>query len=125
MFPMMQKHGQFYFLAGVDDRMPAGDDSPRLTSNDGMRVTAEEAKMMARMARNYVLIQRSLPEENASGSLIDKGSITRDDLMRTLTSALTGSNPDEKWPQKIRSDFVDKFEQFAEWAERSGGFAIY
>lgn len=32
---------------------------------------------------------------------------------------------DERWPVKLRDDFVEKYERFAEWAERSGGFKIY
>lgn len=32
------------------------------------------------------------------------------------------STPDweKKWPQKIREDWVNKFEEFADWAEKSG-----
>jgi hypothetical protein len=30
-----------------------------------------------------------------------------------------------KWPVKIRTDFTDRFEAFADWAEKSGGFQIW
>lgn len=106
LFPSIHKDGQFYVVLGADPRMPEGDQGSRLSSNDGFPVTDEEAKIMARMTRNYVLIQRSL-----------------DDTHKTDT---TGPMPfKEPWPCKIRADWVDKYEQFADWAEKSGGFAIY
>lgn len=76
---------------GRDPRMPEGDDYPRLISNDGFRVTAEEARIIARIAGNYCAYQRLL-------SPGDEG--------------------------KIREDFVEKFERFAEWLPKSRGFTI-
>lgn len=58
---------------------------PMIMTNDGFKVTAAEAKVMARCARNYA----DLREDN--------------------------------W----REDFVEKFRDFADWAERSGGFRIW
>lgn len=106
LFPSLCKDGQFYVVLGVDPRMPEGDQGARLSTNDGFLVTEEEAKIMARLTRNYVVVQRSL-----------------DDTHKTDTS---GPMPfKEPWPCKIRDDWVDKFEKFADWAEKSGGFAIY
>lgn len=73
---------------------------PRILSNDGFRVNAEEARIMARIASNFVEVQRSLPASNTEYIV-----------------------PTE-WPMKIREDFVVKFEQFAEWASMSNGFTI-
>jgi hypothetical protein len=78
-----------------DPRM--GEGYPMLLTNDGFPVTDEEAKIMARVARNFVAIQRGLPD----------------------------NQPEQEKPMKIRKDFVDKFEKFAEWAESSGGFEIW
>lgn len=110
LWPFTQK-AKWYCVFGVDSRMPVTDRYPRLISNDGFRVTAFEAKVMARMARNYVAIQRSIPD------LSPEQEALADDM----------NAPDWKrpWPRKIRTDFVDRFEEFAEWAEKSGGFAIH
>jgi hypothetical protein len=106
LYPCIQgPSGQWYCLFGADKRMPKGDTYPRLISNDGFRVTAEEARVLARVARNYVAIQRSLPEQEQQPF----------DMPAYL----------KHWPQKIRTDFVDKFEQFAAWADKSQGFAIH
>jgi hypothetical protein len=89
-----------YYIVKTDDRF----ESARLTTNDGFEVTAEEAKIMARIAKNFVAVQRSLPEQ---------GEI---DIFAPAYR--------QPWPRKIRSDFVDRYEQFADWAERSNGFSI-
>ena len=100
LFPEIHKDGKFLFLTGADERY----DSGTLGSNDSFRVTANEARIMARMARNYVAIQRALePQESV-------------DIFQPCYM--------QPWPKKICEDFVDKFEKFAEWAERSGGFTI-
>ncbi len=97
LFPCIHDGGSWYCAFGTDERMPTGDTYPRLLSNDGFKVTAEEARIMARVARNFVAIQRTLPDYGGK----------------------------ENWPIKMRTDFTDKFEQFAEWAEKSEGFAVW
>jgi hypothetical protein len=117
------KHGaQWYCVFGQDPRM--GDEYPRLLSNDGFEVTDEEAKIMARIARNFVAVQRSLPEANrAKGTLTSQAEFRREDVVEMLMRGMHGTPPGP-WPEKIRNDFTDNFEKFAEWAERSGGFEI-
>jgi hypothetical protein len=73
----------------------------------GFEATEEEAKVMPRMARNYVAIQRTLDETH------------RLDPLDAIPYYL------RKFPQKIRNDWVDNYEQFADWAEASRGFKIY
>lgn len=69
----------------------------QIGTNDGFSIGATDAKLMARVARNFVAIQRTLgPEAEKLG-----------------------------WPRPIRTDFVDRFEAFADWAEKSGGFKIW
>lgn len=104
LFPFTQKL-KWYCVFGIDERMPASDRYPRIISNDGFPVTDEEAKIMARMARNYVAIQRTLPEQPEP--------------------EFGAPEWEQPWPRKIRTDFVDQFEKFAEWAEKSGGFEIW
>lgn len=127
LFACVQSGPKWYCAFGVDPRMPEGDEYPRLLSNDGFQVTADEARIMARVARNYVAIQRTLPEpspeELATAGLRQKMSFKREDVEAMLMHAMSGGGQ-EQWPLKIRKDFTDKFEEFADWAERSEGFEI-
>lgn len=91
LFPCVSIGAKYCYQPGLDQRIEKG---PLLITNDGMKITAAEAKIMARIARNYVAIQRGLPDDSDA-------------------------------PRKIRTDFVDRFEKFADWAERSGGFRIW
>jgi len=87
----------------VDDKYPA------IICNCGFEVTDEEAKVMARIARNYAAIQHSLPDP------------TEEEQNTPITTP-------EHWrpfPKKIRGDWVENYERFAEWAEKSQGFKVY
>src|SRR4051812_48792835 len=64
LWPLDRQDGRYYFLPGVDPRMPEGDGYPRVLSNDGFPVTDEEAKIMARMVRNFCIVQESLSESH-------------------------------------------------------------
>lgn len=123
LWPCIQNGGQWYCVFGTDPRMPEGDQYPRLMSNDGFEVTEEEAKIMARMARNFVAVQRSLPDTSTPDDARGKSEFKREDVLGALQRGMFGGK--EHWPVKIRSDFTDKFEKFAEWAEKSGGFSIH
>jgi hypothetical protein len=67
-------------------------------------VTDEEARIMARMARNVVAVQRSLSDDDRTDPL---------------------AHEPPKWPSKFRDDWTDQYEKFADWAEKSGGFSIH
>lgn len=128
LWPCLHNGGQWFCAFGVDPRMPQGDDYPRILSNDGFKVTAEEARIMARVARNVVAIQRLLPdptpEELAGAGWTRKTSFKREDVEQLLMRAMSDAKPGP-WPVKIRTDFTDLFEKFADWADRSNGFAIW
>lgn len=124
LWPCIGNGAQWYCVWGVDPRMPDGDNYPRIRSNDGFAVTAEEAKIMARVARNFVAIQRSLPDNNKADDAMTRGSVNQEQLLNLMTRALQHTEPGP-WPVKIREDFVDRFEAFAEWADTSGGFKIW
>lgn len=128
LWPCIHRGGQWYCTFGVDPRMPQGDNYPALLSNDGFKVTAEEARIMARVARNFVAIQRTLPdptpEEMEGAGWNQKPIFERKDVEQVLMRAMSGAAPGP-WPVKIRADFTDLFEKFAPWAERSGGFAVF
>ena len=122
LFPCVRNGGERYCVWGVDARMPEGDDYPRLLSNDGFLVTSEEAKVMARCARNFVAVQRSLPDAHrGSGTTSTQVAFERKDVEELLIRAMSGATPGP-WPVKIRDDFTEKYEKFADWAEQSGGF---
>ena len=104
-FQSLHKGGR-YFLCS-DDPRDEGATYPGIIANDGYRITAEEARVLARIARNYAKITAALPEENAKDVPV--------------------STPDylKPWPAKTRDDWNDRFLAFADWAEKSGGFAIW
>lgn len=93
LFPAVKLENGGWEMAGnaneLDARFPADITYPLTLTNDGFKITDEEAKIMARCARNYVAIKRGYPED-----------------------------------ERIRSDFLDRIEAFANWAEKSGGFSI-
>lgn len=126
LFSSIHHGGQWYCAFGLDPRM--GDRYPMLLTNDGFVVTEEEAKIMARIARNFVAIQRTLPDEDMTEGVAGtkgKEGFRREDVERMLIAAMNDTEANEKWPRKIRADFVDRFERFADWAEKSGGFEIW
>jgi len=79
--------------------------------------------MMARMARNFAAVQRTLPEENRTQDLRGKTTFRKQDVMDLLMRSMAGGAPGP-WPVKVRDDFTAQIEQFAEWAPRSGGFHV-
>jgi hypothetical protein len=124
LFASIHHGGQWYCVFDQDERM--GAEYPRILSNDGFEVTADEAKIMARIARNYVAVQRSLPEENRGLGINSQAkAFGKEDVLKMLARGMNDAPYNEIWPMKIRDDFTEKFEQFAPWAEQSGGFKIY
>lgn len=153
LWPTVHHQGQWYMpgKAGkIDERFKEAKYPPNL-SNDGFVVKEDEARIMARFCRNWVLVQRSLPEENRTESFFqgEKGreGVKLEDLEAMLakyglTSGFIKSMMDkgqppielmtlimraeecDHWPLKVRDDFVDKIEEFADWADQSGGFTI-
>lgn len=96
LFPSIHKNGKWCAVFGTDSRFPDNAQYPGIIANDGFRVTADEARIMARIARNFVNMQWA-----------------------------TKATEDNAWPVKIREDFTDRYEAFAEWAIKSGGFTIW
>lgn len=80
---------------------------PTLLCNcGGFEVTPEETHVLARIARNYATIQRSIPDQTEE---------ERDRIPEYM----------RPFPIKIREDWVEQYEQFAEWAEQSQGFKVH
>lgn len=78
--------------------------------NDGARVTAAEAKDMAKVARWLADYQDDLYAQWMLESEEDR------QRMRDSLSGL--------YKTPVRRDFVDKIRAFADWADKSGGFRI-
>jgi hypothetical protein len=96
LYTCVQRGPRWHAVFGPDPRMgPPGSRYPRLISNDGFPVSDEEARIMARVASNFVLLNRPDPGTNIEPV------------------------------QHIRADFLDRFEAFSQWAENCGGFAIW
>lgn len=82
-----------------------------LMYNDGGKVTAKEAKEMAKMARLIVANQERLHK------YFDK--LSEEDKKRYQ------ENKNKLYHLPVRKDFVEKVKNFADWAEKSGGFKVY
>lgn len=89
----------------------------------GFDVTEEEARIMARMARNFATIQNILPEKNRDSGIPSKEHFDRADLVELIAEAMAGTKAGP-WPVKVRDDFTAKIAAFADWAPKSGGFRI-
>jgi hypothetical protein len=79
---------------------------PAIICNCGFEITAEEASVMARIARNFAAIQRTLEEP------AEVVHVTTPDYLKPF-------------PLYIRRDWIERYEQFAEWAEQSQGFKVF
>lgn len=153
LFPALHYKGQYYLPAHADeaDERYKGCDYPPELANDGFVVTDEEAKIMARFCRNWARVQRTLLEANRTKSFLqgEKGrtgvkredmeaqiakyGLTSEDIQRMMARgtppvelmSLIMRDAEDPWPSKVRDDFVDKIEQFADWAEQSGGYETH
>lgn len=108
LFSSVCRGERWYCVFGMDERI--GDALPLIGSSEAFEVAEQEARVMARIARNFVVVQRSLPNKNATH---DKASYTKVELEKILICAVDGNQPG-KWPVKLPTDFVNQFERFAE-----------
>ncbi len=77
-------------------------------SNDGFKVSASEAKAMAKLFRGYAHVKRAIREE---GEILNSEE-------RAIYSKF-------KWYKEPPSEeFIKKVEELAEFCEKSGGFRI-
>ena len=89
-------HGaRWFYVQDIDERMGDSPEGPAIIFNSGFPITEEESKVLARIVRNYAIIQRSLDPAK------------------------------EAWIPAIKLNLIDRIEAFAEWAEQSQGFKIY
>lgn len=128
LFACAHNGSKWYANFPADPRMegenPDGSDTPYpALLGGGFDVTEEEARIMAHMARNFVAIQKGLPEENRGNGMRSKSRFDRADLVTLIAEAMSGAKTGP-WPEKVRDDFTEKISGFASWAPRSGGFHI-
>lgn len=82
-------------------------------SNDGYRVTANESKMMAYIVRGFISVQRFINKEWED--------IPNAEELKKVKSYDGKPLYNAGWHE----DRLKKFEEFAEWAEKSRGFSIH
>lgn len=81
-------------------------------SNDGYKVSSAEAKMMAKVARGYISVQRFVNKE-------------WDELPKDAAKEYEEANARHKiYRPKVHEDHLIWLEKFAEFAEKSKGFKI-
>lgn len=79
-------------------------------SNDGYKVSSFEAKAMAKIARGYISVKKFINKQYD-----EMQSNTREQYM----------NYKDLYEQPISIDFLNIIENFADFAEKSGGFEIH
>lgn len=84
-------------------------------SNDGYKVSSWEAKMMARVARGYVSVQRFVNEEWEQLS---------EETVKEYEQA-NERHSFKVYRAKMHEDHLIWLEKFAEFAEKSKGFKIH
>jgi hypothetical protein len=83
-------------------------------SNDGYKVTSLEAKMMAKVARGYVFVQRYVNEEWEQLS---------EEMVKDCEQT-NNRHSFKMYRGKMDEDHLIFLEKFADWAEKSKGFTI-
>lgn len=117
---MLQETGAGYVVGYGSGRSPASyvfspdkkGASP--VSNDGYKISALEAKMMATVIRGYLSVQRFVNKE-----WDEMEEYRRKDLQETLSCGKY------LYRQYFHEDRLKQFERFAEFAEQSKGFKIH
>lgn len=94
--------GEFIYLDRPDGKS--------LGYNDGARVSAKEAKDMAKVARWIVAKQRAMHQQ------LEQRPEHEQEQMREDRHKL--------YTLPVRKDWIDRLDQFADWAEKSGGFRV-
>lgn len=114
---LLQETGAGYILGYGAGRTPASyvyqtgnNGSP--SSNDGYKVTSEESKMIARVVKGFLSVQRFVNSEWENTNEIQKNHM--DDTV--------GGRYIYRRPWNEQS--LEQFERFAEFAEKSKGFTI-
>jgi hypothetical protein len=121
MWDIMLKETGMGYLLGYGSGVSPGsyvynyEQAGRLPSlNDGFIVTSFDAKAMAKIARGYLFVTRF------NNQIWD--AMTEEERARKSTAL---ANNKLLYTQKKGDLFLKKLEDFAEFAEKSGGFRIY
>lgn len=127
LFPFQARDSKFYMVEMDEDREvevwnQETDDGyirettrmPMIDSNDGFVVKADECPVIARMLRNFVRWQTHVNNDPSVAEDVKKHETP--EFKRAGLRA---------WPTPMREDWLEKMWEFADWVERSGGFAIH
>lgn len=112
LWPVAFNGARWFVVSGVDRRFEVGKDGslyPDILGDSGhtFRVYADEARVLARVARNLTVIQSVLPADQTTG-------VGTGDFLKPAH--------EQVWPRKIRDDWPPIWTEFAEWADQSRGF---
>jgi hypothetical protein len=117
---MLKDTGMGYILGYGEGRIPGtyvyidgNNGSP--TSNDGYKVSATEAKMMAKVGRGYLIVQRHV---NKQWDEIDP------EIRRIEENAKSLDDGKPLYRKYVHEDYLKKIEAFCDFAEKSKGFKI-
>ncbi len=104
------KPGEFIYITRADGKC--------VNYNDGARVSREEAKELAKVARWIARIQEARIKQWAKVPSEERARMEQDNKLRE--SKCMSNIYKLPW----HPNAVQRFVQFAEWAEKSGGFTI-
>lgn len=117
---MLQQTGAGYVIGYGEGRTPGSyvyhprNSGASPVSNDGFKVTAKEAKIMALLVRGYISVNRFINKE-----------------WEAIPEAEREQMKNVKYDGKplyktgVHEDQLKKLEAFCDFAEQSGGFKIY
>jgi hypothetical protein len=103
--------GEFIYLRRPDDLC--------VEYNYGARVTALECRELARVARWIAAVQEARLKQWATVSKEEQ------DRMRSEADRRLNSGESKLYKLPWHPDVIKRFRDFADWAERSGGFKIW
>lgn len=114
LWPVVFKGPRWYMVTGIDPRIQGG--YPEPISNSGLRVTAEESRYLARIAKN-------LAEMNDFAS---KKTPPDNEKNETFGKYIDGVyyHTEEPVFRTFRDDWTDLFRKFSNWALSSSGFTV-
>jgi hypothetical protein len=114
-WPAIFKGPRWFVVNGIDKRVES--DYPSLISNDGFRVTAEEARWLGRIAFNLASMNEVLLVETKP---TDPKNQTRGRFIDGEYYSTEG--PDFR---TFREDWNEILYRFSKWAPTSSGFTIH
>jgi len=118
---MLQQTGMGYVLGYGAGRAPASyvyqsNNKGSPVSNDGYKVSGTDAKIMAKILRGYISVQRFVNKEWEA--------VPEEEKKMQKDAKIIGSGT-PLYRGEVHEDVLVRYEKFAEFAEKSKGFSIH